>query len=51
MSLEPKFFEKKIFPHMQHSNNYIYHLKNEKEKRASPGEPRTIIFKFTFMNF
>ena len=33
MSLEPKFFAGKIRPQMQHSNIYIYHLKNEKKKK------------------
>ena len=33
VSLEPKFFAGKIRPQMQHSNIYIYHLKNEKQKK------------------
>ena len=47
MSLKPKLIAGKIRPQMRHSNIYIYHLKNEKEKRAFPEELRTIIYKFT----
>ena len=46
MSLEPKFFAGKIRPQMQHSNIYISHFKNEKEKKAIPEELGTTIYKF-----